>query len=287
MLVALASEDPMHRPRFLATLPGVLLTATLVSAVAQPPLPAFSADAQLRAARALCGEVTRGTASDTLTSTTDTVSGFLSSAGDTLYVELLSTSYWERDVAKHIIVFGGHYVENGLLDTGESASTEVWVGVFEARGGTWVLASKGAPLADVGFNGRNPDVTLVELGRDRHGIAAAFGLWSSGNSMTRLTLYEPQGQTFGELLNVATEANDCGREGPCFSFEGRLLYTVPADVEARDLRLAIRGTYRNRAGKIVKVPAAPLVFRFSGGKYAPLLDTAAHQALWAGIKTPW
>jgi hypothetical protein len=49
----------------------------------------------------------------------------------------------------------------------------------------------------------------------------------------------------------------------------------------------LKGTYRNGAGRIVKLPTQPIVLRFVDGAYTPVGRTAAVQALWKILQSPW
>src|SRR5262245_12778754 len=117
---------------------AVLLLAAAVSAFAQEPvLPAFSPADQLAAAKALCGDVSRGTVKDDLAGTPEIVKGFVGADKRSICIELLSASYAERGVTKHVIVFGEHYVEDGVLDSNQGAHATLHAGLFEHRGGKW------------------------------------------------------------------------------------------------------------------------------------------------------
>lgn len=254
--------------------------------------PAFTKADQLRLVRTLCGATRRGTATDDLTAPAETVDGFLTPDGSTLFVELLSTEYVERNVTKRALVFGGHLVVDGTIDSGEASRTDVCAGVLEVRGGKWTPVSRAKSLAETGFNGRNPEVTLQAIGADRHVLQITQGLWNSGSSMTFVTLYEPEGQAFAERLSVATSADDCGSEPPCFRYEGTLAIdpsaaAAPGPAGVPDIQLQLKGTYRNEDGKVVKIPAAPLALRLTNGAYAPVSSTTTTLAFWTMVQSPW
>lgn len=256
-----------------------------------PPPPAFTASDQLAAVRAVCGAAKRGTATDNISTPAETVSGFVSADGRTLYMELLSASYEVGGVARHAVVFGGHYVEDGTIDSSQGATTEICAAVLERRGGKWTPVMREPSLTETGFNGRNPSVALQTIATDRHVIEITQSLWNSGSAMTVVTLYEPEGTGFKEVLSAATAADDCGAGEKCFRFEGSLAYApapAPRDpAAAKDLHLILTGTYRNEAGRIVKIPAGPLVLRLTNGTYAPVSRTPATQALWKAVQSPW
>jgi hypothetical protein len=86
----------------------------------QAQAPAFSKDDQLRMARERCGAAERGTAIGDIGGTPETLSGFLTADGETFYVELLSETYEEQRVGRHVIAFGGHQMaEEGKIFTGQ------------------------------------------------------------------------------------------------------------------------------------------------------------------------
>jgi len=274
-------------PRFAPI--SILLLAAAVPAVAQDARPpAFSAADQLAAAKALCGDVSRGTVKDDLAGTPETVKGFVSADKHSICVELLSASYAERGVTKHVIVFGDHYVDDeGVLDSGQGQQTTLHAAMFERRGGKWTATLQQAEITQTGFNGRDPGVALKKIGDDRHAFEVGEVLWNAGSSAESVSLYEPRAREFAEILRVATSADDCGQHEKCFKYESTLAYDEASNPKAFDITLALKGTYRNRAGRILAVPAAPLVFRFANGKYAPVLTTAALRAVWEAIQSPW
>jgi hypothetical protein len=275
----------MHRLAPIA----VLLLASAVPAFAQVPgPPALPANDQLAAAKALCGDVSRGTVKDDLGGTPEAVKGFVAADKHSICIELLSASYAERGVAKHLIVFGEHYVDDeGVLDSGQGAHATLHAGLLEQRGGTWTATLKQTELAETGFNGRDPAVTLRKIGEDRHAFEVVQRLWNAGSSAESLSLYEPTASEFAEIVSVRTSADDCGQHEKCFTFESTLTYDKASNPKAFDIRLTLKGTYRNRAGRILNVPAGPLVLRFANGKYAPVLTTAAMRAVWEATQSPW
>src|SRR5262245_29599180 len=249
----------MHRLALIA----ILLLASAVPAFAQEPrLPTFSATDQLAAAQALCGDVSRGTVKDGLGGPPETVRGFVSADKHSICIELLSASYAERGVTKHAIVFGDHYVDDeGVLDSNQGARATLHAAVFERRGGKWTATLKQTELAQTGFNGRDPAVTLRKIGNDRHALEVGEVLWNAGSSAESLSLYEPGTVEFVEILRVGTSAADCGQHEKCFTYESTLAYDEASNPNAFDIKLALKGTYRNRAGRILNVPAAPFVIR--------------------------
>src|SRR5262245_31726347 len=114
---------------------AVLIVVSAVPALAQQPkLPPFSGSDQLAAATTLCGDVSRGTVKDDLAGTPEVVKGFVSADKHSICIELLSTSYVERGVTKHVIVFGEHYVDDdGVLDSGQGAQATLHAGLLERR----------------------------------------------------------------------------------------------------------------------------------------------------------
>jgi len=253
--------------------------------VAQPPT--FSAQDQLSAARALCGNVTRGSATSNMGPKPETVNGFLSPDKQTLYVELLSAPFDVNGAARRLVVFGGHLVEDGEIDHGEAMQTDIAAGVYERRGSSWTLVTKSAELTAVGINGMDPAVELTRLGARRYALLIRHVNWNRGSGMTHVTIYEPAGAAFAERLDVAVSADDCGSKDPCFTYEGKLTLDERSASDPFDLRLAIGGTYRGANGRVTKVPAGGLTFRFSGDGYTPLLTTPALRALWQAMQAPW
>jgi hypothetical protein len=201
---------------------------------------------------------------------------------------LLSADYAERGAAKHLIVFGEHHVDDEeVLDSGQGAGATLHAALFEQRSGKWAMTLKQTDLAKAGFNGRDPAVTLRTIGTDRHAFEVVEGLWNAGSSAEGLSLYEPGAREFAEILNISTSADDCGQHEKCFKYESTITYDEASTPNAFDIKLAFKGTYRNRAGRIVNVPAAPIVFRFANGKFAPVLTTTAVRAAWEAMQSPW
>jgi hypothetical protein len=260
---------------------------TTAMSLAQSPSPsprAFSKADQLRMARELCGATKRATAIDDIAGTPETLSGFLTADGETFYVELLSETYEETRGVRHVIAFGGHQMaEDGKIFTGQAGQTVVCAGVLESRGGAWSVKTRDAALIESGFNGRDPHITIEKIGAQRRVLRIDQTEWNAGSSMTHVTLFELDGDGFKELVSVATDADDCGAGEPCFKFEGTLAPSITED----QLELRLKGSYRNGAGRIVKIPAAPLILRLTDGVYAPLSRTAATQALWKAVQSPW
>jgi hypothetical protein len=260
-----------------------------ISVIAQGPAPpSFSAGDQLAAARTLCGNVSRGTVKDDIAGTPEVVTGFLAADKRSICIELLSASYAERGVSRRVVVFGEHYVdEEGILDSSQGARATLHVVLLESRGGKWTVALKETELAETGFNGRDPVVALRKIGAERHALEVEQTLWNAGSSAANLALYELGADGFAEILSVNTSADDCGQHDPCFTYEGSVAYPVTSDPNAFDIRLTLKGTYRNGAGRILKMPAAPLVFRFAKGEYAPVLTTTAMREVWKAMQSPW
>ncbi len=250
--------------------------------------PVFSDKDRVAVIAALCDEVTAGSAADPIGGTPERVSGFLSPDRATLYVELLSTTYEEGGVSRHLLVLGGHAVEDGEIASSETATTEVHVGVLDFQGGRWILRARGAPLTETGFNGRDPQVELRRIGDDRHGLEVRSALWNRGSGQSMVSVYDLGATQPAELLHVATDADDCGWEEKCFRFEGTLAYQVKPGTALYDVRLDLKGTYRNAAGRVVPIPrGAPIVFRFSRDSYEPVLASATRRAFWEAVKSPW
>src|SRR5262249_23456908 len=242
----------------------------------------------LAAAKALCGDVSRGTVKDNIGLTPEDIKGFVAANKHSICVELLSASYAERGVTKHVIVFGEHHVDDeGVLDSGQGERATLHAAMFEHRSGKWTTMLKQTELAQTGFNGRDPAVALRKIGEDRHAFEVVELLWNAGSSGEGLSLYEPTAREFAEILNISTGADDCGQHEKCFKYESTLTYDETSNPKAFDLKLTLKGTYRNRAGRILNVPAAPFVFRFTSGKYAPVLTTAAMRAVWGAVQSPW
>lgn len=260
-----------------------LAAATAALAAAQPP--AFSKADQLKAARELCGAAKRATALDDIGRTPEKLSGFMTADDATFYVELLSKSYEDGGVTRHAIAFGGHEMaEEGKIFTHQAAMTVVCAGMLEWRKGAWSVTARDAELIESGFNGRDPNVTLDTIGTPGHTVLRVEqSEWNAGSSLTNVTLYEPSGDGFRELVSVATEADDCGSGDPCFKWEGTLVPSAEKD----ELELRLKGSYRNEAGKIVKISAAPVRLGIVDGAYVPLAKTAAVQALWKALQSPW
>jgi len=275
----------MHR---LAPISILLLASAVPAAPQKAGPPMFSANDQLAAAKALCGDVSRGTVKDDLSGTPEIVKGFVAADKHSICIELLSAGYAERGSTKHLIVFGEHYVDDeGVLDSGQGAHATLHAAVLEPRGGTWAVTLKQTELAEAGFNGRDPGVTLRTIGADRHAFEVAESLWNAGSSAESLSLYEPVAGEFAEILNIWTSADDCGQHETCFKYESTITYDEASSPKVFDIKLAFTGTYRNRAGRIFKVPDAPIVFRFANGTYAPVLRTATARAAWEAMQSPW
>ena len=249
--------------------------------------PSFSATHELTAVRELCGAADRGSAEDSLSGTPETVTGFLTKEGTTLYVPLLSASYSEASAARHMVVFAGHYVEDGQIDSSEGAHASLCAGVLEWRGGTWVLVTRAPELTETGFNGRDPDVKLLQLGERRYGLQVTESLWNHGSAMTAASLYEPVAASFKAVFSAPTSADDCGAGKPCFEFEGTLETDPRSDAGAYDLRLSLKGTYRNAAGRVVRIPPQPLIFSASNGTYSLRDGAPALRAVWQAVQQPW
>jgi hypothetical protein len=262
-------------------------SAGMHRSVVAEALPVFSLADQTAAVNAVCGPVERSTAIDDIVRPADTVTGFLSADKSTFWMELLSVTYLESGTPRHMVVFGGHGFENDTIDTGEATQTRVAAGLLEYRRDGWRLVARDPALAETGFNGRNPHVALQDVGENRHVIEVGEGLWDRGSGLSMATLYEPVGSGFRQLLRVAESADDCGTKDPCFTFKGMLVYDPKSNPAGFDLRLLLKGTYRNANGKVVRVPAEPLVFKWANGAYAPVLRNAGLRGLWEAVKSPW
>jgi len=270
--------------RFLAA--PLLALIVVATADAQAP-PAFTERDRAAAITALAGAVTAGTARDEI-STPRTVKGFLTPDKSTIYVELLAAAFRQAGVSRHLIVLGGHRVENGVIDYRLPAQTEIFLGVSEFRNGRWQMTSKGAPLTSTGFNGRDPVAALRKIGSDRHALELQSNLWNQGNSLSLVDLYDLRGTQPAELLRVVTDADDCGFSDSCFAFAGALRIDPKPGALAYEATLELSGTYRNDTGGFAGIPGnAPFVLRLVNGTYTPLLTTPARRALWSALQSPW
>jgi hypothetical protein len=269
---------------------GMGTSNATAAAAAQPSKPpVFSKGDQLKVVREVCGAAKAASVVDDI-STPETVHGFITADDGMFYVELLSESYEVRKTVGHAIVFGGHQLtDENKISSHEAARTTVCATLLEFRGGKWTVSAREASLAETGFNGRDPQVTLMAIGAERRALRIQQGQWHSGSSMTIDSLYEQEAAGIREILSVATEADDCGSGEPCFKWEGTLAASsaLAPGGERVDLELRLKGTYRNGAGRIVKLPAQPMVLRFVDGAYTPVGRTTAVQALWKILQSPW
>src|SRR5262249_42719356 len=110
---------------------------------------------------------------------------------------------------------------------------------------------KQTELTETRFNGRDPAVALRAIGEDRHAFEVVQRLWNAGSSAESLSLYEPAASKFAEILGVGTSADDCDQHEKCFKYESTLAYDEASNPKAFDIRLTLKGTYRNRAGRIL------------------------------------
>jgi hypothetical protein len=269
-------------------LPLSLSLALVATTGAQSP-PAFTERDRTAAITELCGRVAAGTAKDDSTRPSKTVKGFLTPDKSTIYVELLAAAFVQGGRSKHLIVLGGHGVHDGVIDEIGPARVEIFVGVLEFQSGRWRMASKGSPLTETGFNGRDPVVALRKISGSRHVLDVRSGLWSEGSSQSVLDLYDLGGAVPApaKLLHVVTAADDCGLSDSCFAFEGTFAIDAKPGAAAYDARLLLNGTYRNADGGISTIPAnAPFVFTLKNGRYTPVLSTPARRALWDAVQSP-
>lgn len=254
---------------------------------AQRAAPAFTAADQLRVARDVCGAATSGSVKDGINSQPATVNGFLAADGGMFFSDLLSENVVQNGAHKHVSVFGGHVVVDEEISSNQAAQTTVCAAWLEHRGGRWVIAARDAALTDTGFNGRDPDVALVKSGAERHALRITAGAWSAGSSMTFVSLYEPRGTAFGEMLSAATSADDCGGGEPCFRFDGELAFDTASKGDVYDVQLRVRGTYRADRGRLIRIPSAPLVLRLVDGVYTPVNRGGPMRELWTALQAPW
>jgi hypothetical protein len=102
-----------------------------------------------------------------------------------------------------------------------------------------------------------------------------------------ILLYEQKDAAFVELLNAVISADDCGTKDPCFQFEGSLEYDPKPNAVAYDLRLQLKGTYRNASGRIAPIPPAPIVLRFDKDHFVPVTTTQTMRVVWEATQNPW
>lgn len=264
---------------------GVLGIVAVTSA--QRTAPPFTPADQLRVAREVCGASVRGTARDGIGTVAETLTGFLAEDKGTFFADLLSETIVQDGVHKHASVFGAHVVIDGEISSNQAAQTTVCAAWLEHRGGRWVPVASEPALTDAGFNGRDPDVELAKIGVDRHALRITSGAWNAGSAISFVSLYEPRGKAFAELLSAATSADDCGGGEPCFRFDGDLVFDTASRTDAYDIQLRVRGTYRGDRGRVVRIPRAPLVLRLIDGVYVPVSRGAGTQALWTALQQPW
>lgn len=284
----------MMRPRMLTLHLLIFLALSAFPDAAQSPPagagtpPSFTAADQLSAARDLRGAVGPGTAARQLgAGETETVSGFLDEEGTTLYEVLLSASFEAHGVPRHAFVLGGHFLEDGRIDDSHGQTTTLAAAVLEFRNRRWTPVARDPEITQEGQNGYAPGVSLRRIGEARHAIEVSSGFVGQGYAFSGISLFAAGGASFQKVLSVALQANDCGMdERNCFTYEGTLEADPTSGPETYDLRLTLKGTYRNEADKIVRIPAAPLVLRLKDGSYQPVLQTAAVRALWEAVTHP-
>lgn len=270
----------------LALLAAVTLTSLAPDAAAT--LPTFSRADEARIVGELCGAVQPGSATtDGLTGKAETVAGYLNPAGLFLYEVILSVSYREGPAVRHLLVLGGHAIEDGEIRGVQAQNTEIDAGLAEWRGGKWVLAAKAPELTTVGQYGHNPAVVLHEIGASRHAFEVSEGYFNQGAVLEHLSLYEPTAAGIQEVLSLNLVADDCVDERKnCFKYEGKLEYPPKSAAATYDLKLTLSGTYRSSKGAVVRVPAAPLVLRLQDDGYAPV--GASRADLWRAVtSSPW
>jgi hypothetical protein len=269
---------------------AVLLLLGIAAAGAWQAPPAFTAADEIAAARALVGKVERGSAGRRGgPNTIDRVSGFVTADKATIYVTLLSTTTQDAGGVRHLLVLGGHAVdEDGLIDDSQAQQTEISLAVLTPAKGAWTMTVRSPALAETGFNGNDPTVAVQRVGVNRPVVEVTETGWAQGSSVTTVHLYEPAAGGFKEVLSVNVAADDCGMKDPCFTYEGTLVYDPKSTPEAYDLGLRLKGSYRNSAGRIVRIPATPIVLRAQDGTYAPVAGTAAVKAVWEFVTaSPW
>ena len=268
------------------TLP--LLVALALPAAAPEALPAFSNADEGRIVAELCGPVEPGSATrDAYPDKPETVAGYMNPQALWLYEVILSQSYREGAAVRHLLVLGGHAVEDGAIRDNQAQTTELDVALAEWRGGKWVLAAKAPELATVGQYGHNPAVELRDVGASRHAFEVRESYYNQGAVLWHLTLYEPTPSGIQEILSLFLDADDCvdGKKN-CFSYEGKLEYPAKSAAPAYDLKLTLTGTYRSSKGRILAVPKAPLVLRLQEDGYAPA--GASTVGLWKALtSSPW
>ena len=248
----------------------------------------FSADDEFSTVSAICGNVTQGTAIRGISGTDETVNGYISENGYTFYEVLLSSSFLEHGALRHMIVIGGHYLEDGKIRDTEAERTEVSFGLLEFQRKEWKIIAKAPDFIETGFNGNNPGSALREIGESRHGIELTQDQWFQGSSLTIVSLYEPVRSNFKELFSVMVAADDCALKKGCFKYEGKLVYLSDSNRSPKDVALHLKGTYRNTAGRVVPVPSSPIVLSFKEGFYGPLDASAAGASLWRAVtQSPW
>src|SRR5262245_55496355 len=268
------------------TLP--LLVALALPVAAPEALPAFSNADERRIVAELCGAVETGSATrDAYPDKPETVAGYMDPRGFFLYEVILSQSYREGAAVRHLLVLGGHAVEDGALRDNQAQNTEVDAALAEWRDGKWVLAAKAPELATVGQYGHNPSVTLRDVGASRHAFEVCEDYFNQGPVLGHVALYELTAEGIQEILSFFPDADDCidGKKN-CFSYKGKLEYPGKSAAAAYDLKLTLTGTYRSSKGRILAVPKAPLVLSLQEDGYAPA--GASTSGLWKALtNSPW
>ena len=271
------------------TLPTLFLSVALVATTRAQSPPAFTELDRTAAITALCGRVAAGTAKDELAGTPATIKGFMTPDKSTICVELLAATFRQGGRSKHLIVLGGHRVKDAVIDDSQAAQTKIFVGVLSFQSGRWTMTSKGAPLTETGFNGRDPVVALRKIGDDRHALELRSGAWGGGTSLSFLDLYNLGGSEPVKLLHVVTDGDDCGLSDSCFQFTGTFTINAKPGAPAYDARLDLRGTYRDGEGRITRIlpENVPFVLTLTNRTYAPMLSTPARRALWEAVQSSW
>jgi hypothetical protein len=176
----------------------------------------------------------------------------------------------------------------------------IGMAVFTLRNNSWLLESENPAAELAGSGGNPPQVQLVTLGSDVHGVRLESGFTATDESSRRMSLLVPWHETVERAFTTETAHSNreaCGPESPmrepCYSWQRAVAFVAVPGQQYDDITVTDIGTQPPPASaapgpaRVLKTahargksqpPALPQAvpftgmerYRFNEGRYRPL-----------------
>lgn len=170
----------------------------------------------------------------------------------------------------------------------------IGVAVFALEGQNWVLESANPAIDFYGGWGNAPEVSLVQVGPEKHGIILSWSDMGQGFESASKSLLIPAGKTVSNVWDLGDEEDNLGAIDPTekstnfpphrFSAAFRFLSgdestNSNGNPDYYDIEVIARGDNRDSLGRPAKSQNWTAIYRFANGKYRLFKRTQFNETL--------